>query len=177
MILYRPMYHVPNNFLMVFPAHQYRRFHRTMNRQAQGQEASSQNTGKNAPDTDGNRRHIRCITWHVLLQTQDHQMKIPHPVLRDYRIAACCDILTYVFPLMQNISTIQKNILARYHQHGRKLPRRKTRDPYAIHVSEVMLQQTQVERVIPYFQQWMEDFPDYQTLAKASKADVLKHRS
>lgn len=104
-------------------------------------------------------------------------MKIPHLVLCDYSGSACLDFLTYVFPLMQNISTIQKNILARYHQHGRKLPRRKTRDPYAIHVSEVMLQQTQVERVIPYFQQRMKDFPDYKSLARASKTDLLRHRS
>lgn len=40
-----------------------------------------------------------------------------------------------------------------------------------------MLQQTQVERVIPYFYQWMKDFPDYQSLAKASKTELLKHRS
>lgn len=76
-----------------------------------------------------------------------------------------------------NIQTIQNNILSRYAKHGRILPRRKTRDPYAIHVSEVMLQQTQVERVIPYFHQWMKDFPNYETLAKASKSDLLKHRS
>ena len=76
-----------------------------------------------------------------------------------------------------NIQTIQNNILSRYAKHGRILPRRKPRDPYAIHVSEVMLQQTQVERVIPYFHQWMKDFPNYETLAKASKSDLLKHRS
>ena len=75
------------------------------------------------------------------------------------------------------IQSIQNNILTRYAQHGRTLPRRKTRDPYTIHVSEVMLQQTQVDRVIPYFHQWMKDFPDYTSLAKASKADLLRHRS
>ena len=52
-----------------------------------------------------------------------------------------------------------------------------TRDPYAIHISEVMLQQTQVDRVIPYFYQRMKDFPDYKTLANASKTDLLSHRS
>jgi len=57
------------------------------------------------------------------------------------------------------------------------LPWRQTKDPYAIHISEVMLQQTQVDRVIPYFYQWMKDFPDYQSLAKASKTELLKHRS
>jgi A/G-specific adenine glycosylase len=76
-----------------------------------------------------------------------------------------------------DIKTIQSNILSWYNTHGRKLPRRETTDPYAIHISEVMLQQTQVDRVIPYFHQWMKDFPDYQTLAKASKSDLLKHWS
>ncbi len=72
---------------------------------------------------------------------------------------------------------IQKNILSWYEKKGRKLPWRNTRDPYAIHISEVMLQQTQVDRVIPYFHQWMKDFPNYQSLAKASKTELLKHRS
>lgn len=72
---------------------------------------------------------------------------------------------------------IPQNILDRYKKQGRILPWRQTKDPYAIHISEVMLQQTQVERVIPYFHQWMKDFPDYVSLAKATKTDLLKHRS
>ncbi len=75
------------------------------------------------------------------------------------------------------MENIQHNILSRYKKQWRKLPWRATRNPYAIHISEVMLQQTQVERVIPYFHQWMKDFPDYQSLAKASKTELLKHRS
>lgn len=78
---------------------------------------------------------------------------------------------------MKDIHAIQSNILSWYDTHWRNLPRRNTQDPYAIHISEVMLQQTQVERVIPYYTQWMRDFPDYQSLAKASKIDVLKHWS
>ena len=79
--------------------------------------------------------------------------------------------------MLQDIKNIQQNILSWYAKNGRKLPRRKTNNPYAIHVSEVMLQQTQVDRVVPYFHQWMKDFPDYASLAKASKTDVLRHRS
>lgn len=75
------------------------------------------------------------------------------------------------------IKKTQQNILSRYTKNGRKLPRRITKDPYVIHVSEVMLQQTQVDRVIPYFHQRMKDFPDYTSLAKASKTDLLSHRS
>lgn len=79
--------------------------------------------------------------------------------------------------MRKNIKYIQQNILSWYAKNGRKLPRRQTQDPYAIHVSEVMLQQTQVDRVIPYFQKRMKDFPDYQSLAHASKTDLLSHRS
>lgn len=86
--------------------------------------------------------------------------------------------------MSQDIKKIQNNILSRYAKHGRNLPRRQIYpanggaiDPYAIHISEVMLQQTQVDRVIPYFHQRMKDFPDYQSLANASKTDLLSHRS
>jgi A/G-specific adenine glycosylase len=56
---------------------------------------------------------------------------------------------------------------------ARDLPWRKTRDPYAILVSEVMLQQTQVERVIPRYLRWLERWPTTQALAGASAADVI----
>lgn len=86
--------------------------------------------------------------------------------------------------MVQDIKIIQENILSWYDKNGRKLPRRQIYptnggaiDPYAIHISEVMLQQTQVDRVIPYFHKRMKDFPDYSTLAKASKTDLLSHRS
>jgi A/G-specific adenine glycosylase len=57
---------------------------------------------------------------------------------------------------------------------GRDLPWRRTRDPYAILVSEVMLQQTQVERVIPRYLAWLERWPTPQALAAASAADVIR---
>ncbi len=79
--------------------------------------------------------------------------------------------------MLEDIKKIQKNILSWYALHWRVLPRRQTQDPYAIHVSEVMLQQTQVDRVIPYFHKRIKDFPDYKTLAAASKTDLLKHWS
>jgi len=61
-----------------------------------------------------------------------------------------------------------------YKKYGRhSLPWRKTRDPYKILVSEVMLQQTQVERVIPYYEDFIRTFPDVGTLAKAPLAKVL----
>ncbi len=79
--------------------------------------------------------------------------------------------------MSQDIKKIQQSILSWYEKNGRKLPRRQTKNPYAIHISEVMLQQTQVDRVIPYFHKRMKDFPDYQSLANASKQDLLRHRS
>jgi len=60
-----------------------------------------------------------------------------------------------------------------YHENGRALPWRQTRDPYAILVSEFMLQQTQVVAVIPYYNKWLRRFPDFSALACASENDVL----
>jgi A/G-specific adenine glycosylase len=56
---------------------------------------------------------------------------------------------------------------------GRKLPWRETRDPYAILVSESMLQQTQVATVLPFYERWMRRFPDVRALAAAEEIDVL----
>lgn len=60
-----------------------------------------------------------------------------------------------------------------YRRHGRDFPWRRSRDPYAILVSEIMLQQTQVSRVIGYFLKFLSRFPDINTLAKASVGVVL----
>ncbi len=62
-----------------------------------------------------------------------------------------------------------------YRQNGRHtLPWRLTRDPYAVLVSEVMLQQTQVERVLPYYRQWLERWPTFTSLAAESPAEVIR---
>lgn len=74
----------------------------------------------------------------------------------------------------QEIKTFQKEILTWYEKHQRDLPWRKTRDPYKILVSEIMLQQTQVNRVIPKFEAWLEAFPTVLVLAKAPVSEVLK---
>ena len=67
-----------------------------------------------------------------------------------------------------------RRLLAWYRRHGRDLPWRRTKDPYRIWVSEIMLQQTRVEAVIPYYQRFLDRFPDVATLAQASEADVLE---
>jgi A/G-specific adenine glycosylase len=61
-----------------------------------------------------------------------------------------------------------------YGASGRDLPWRHTRDPYAILVSEVMLQQTQVDRVIPRYLDWLERWPTVEALAAAATADVIR---
>src|SRR6185312_15405877 len=68
---------------------------------------------------------------------------------------------------------VEDLLLAWFAEHGRDLPWRRTRDPYAILVSEVMLQQTQVERVIPRWQRWLERWPNVEALAAAKPAEVI----
>jgi len=73
----------------------------------------------------------------------------------------------------QRIKQFQKKILDWYSQNKRDLPWRKTRDPYKILVSEIMLQQTQVSRVLPKYELWLQTFPTIQSLVKASIPEVL----
>ena len=65
-------------------------------------------------------------------------------------------------------------LLAWYEQHRRDLPWRETKDPYAVLVSEVMAQQTQVDRVVPRWRAWLERWPTVEALAAASPADVIR---
>src|SRR4051794_38024217 len=73
-----------------------------------------------------------------------------------------------------SVSPVEDLLLAWYARNGRDLPWRHTRDPYAILVSEVMLQQTQVERVVPRYLAWLERWPDARALAAASPANVIR---
>jgi A/G-specific adenine glycosylase len=69
---------------------------------------------------------------------------------------------------------VDRKLLRWYAREGRDLPWRRTRDPYAILVAEVMLQQTQVERVVPRWTLWLERWPRVELLASASPADVIR---
>src|SRR5579872_4763849 len=72
-------------------------------------------------------------------------------------------------------TAFQTMIWQYYRTHGRHdLPWRKTRNPYKILVSEIMLQQTQVSRVIPRYQSFLKKFPTVHALAQAKLSDVLK---
>ena len=74
---------------------------------------------------------------------------------------------------MISVVAFQKTIWSRYRSHPRPMPWRRTRDPYRILVSEVMLQQTQVARVADYYGTFIKTFPDFRALARAKTADVL----
>jgi A/G-specific adenine glycosylase len=73
----------------------------------------------------------------------------------------------------QNACRFRRSLLRWYHHSGRDLPWRRTRDPYAILVSEFMLQQTQVGTVLPYYRDWLRRFPNFAALARASEREVL----
>jgi A/G-specific adenine glycosylase len=72
------------------------------------------------------------------------------------------------------IGRIRDGLLGWFKENARPLPWRRTRDPYAILVSEVMLQQTQVDRVLPYYTRFLERFPTVEDLAAAPIADVIR---
>ena len=74
---------------------------------------------------------------------------------------------------MDRTAAIARAVVAHFTAARRDLPWRKTRDPYAIWVSEIMLQQTRVQTVIPYWQRWMTKFPTVAALASAPLDDVL----
>ncbi len=71
------------------------------------------------------------------------------------------------------MKALRRRLLAWYDRERRDLPWRRTRDPYAIWISESMLQQTRVETVLPYYERFLARFPDVETLADAPLDDVL----
>ena len=69
----------------------------------------------------------------------------------------------------------KNTVMEYYGEYGRHdLPWRKKQSPYHVAVSEIMLQQTQVDRVIPFFNNWMKQFPNWKSLANAAQSDVLR---
>ncbi len=75
---------------------------------------------------------------------------------------------------MTLLSPLQSSLLDWFHRYQRDLPWRHGYAPYHVWISEIMLQQTQMERVLLYFERWMEMFPDIKTLASAPEDRVLK---
>jgi A/G-specific adenine glycosylase len=72
------------------------------------------------------------------------------------------------------VRRFQRSLLAWYRRHGRDLPWRRTRVPYRVLVSEIMLQQTQVDRVIPKYRQFLRRYPSLRSLAAAPVEDVRR---
>ena len=68
----------------------------------------------------------------------------------------------------------RRQLLTWYRKHGRDLPWRKTDNPYHILVSEIMLQQTQVDRVLPKYFEWLQKYPSFEVLADAPLEDVTR---
>ncbi len=75
----------------------------------------------------------------------------------------------------RELTQLQRRLLSWFGQHARQLPWRRSRDAYAVWVSEIMLQQTTVAAVIPYFERFLASFPDVATLAAAPEQQVLRH--
>ena len=83
-------------------------------------------------------------------------------------------VLCVVRIAAMQIRSIVIPLLKWFSENSRDLPWRKTIDPYAIWVSEIMLQQTQVKTVIPYWERWMKQFPNIISLANAQEEDIIK---
>ena len=77
--------------------------------------------------------------------------------------------------VLDNLDAVQfrRNLLQWYSRHKRDLPWRRSRDPYRVWVSEIMLQQTRVNAVIPYYERFLARFPDVQALASAQEQELL----
>ena len=77
-------------------------------------------------------------------------------------------------PTVGGRRTFRRKLLGWYDRHGRALPWRETSDPYHILVSEIMLQQTQVDRVLPKYHEWLDKYPSLEALAEAAETDVAR---
>ncbi len=84
------------------------------------------------------------------------------------------DVCFQIVKSPETVRAFQRSLLCWHRRHGRDLPWRGTRNPYAILVSEFMLQQTQVATVIPYYNAWLRRFPNFASLARASENEVLR---
>jgi A/G-specific adenine glycosylase len=84
----------------------------------------------------------------------------------------CVDLVNFSTPERK---AFRRSLLSWYFAHRRDLPWRRTRDPYRIWISEIMLQQTRVTAVVPYYERFVARFPNLQALARARTETVLVH--
>jgi A/G-specific adenine glycosylase len=97
-------------------------------------------------------------------------MRVKHTISVETRLAASPAACTMTG---KDLSAFRRSLLGWYDRHRRDLPWRKTRDPYRIWLSEIMLQQTRVAAVLEHYRLFLERFPNVQALAAASEDDVL----
>ncbi len=90
------------------------------------------------------------------------------------RLEAAYAKITSHMPTGRALASFRKSLLAWFRQFQRDLPWRRTKDPYPIWLSEIMLQQTRVAAVIPYYEKFLDRFPDVKSLAAAQEEDVLQ---
>jgi A/G-specific adenine glycosylase len=83
------------------------------------------------------------------------------------------NVLCQIVTSLENVSAFRRSLAVWFERYGRDLPWRRTGDPYAILLSEFMLQQTQVATVIPYYHKWLRRFPNFASVARASQNAVL----
>lgn len=110
-----------------------------------------------------------CILYFVDMEKEkakDSKKKINNNLELD-------EVKSRTRPTPAIVRKFQKNIYSYYREYGRDLPWRKTRDPYHILVSEIMLQQTQVHRVTEKYRQFIKVFPDFPSLARAPLRKIL----
>lgn len=88
---------------------------------------------------------------------------------------SACFIRMFCLPTIPDLTGFRKALLFWFSWQRRDLPWRRTRDPYAVWISEIMLQQTRVAAVIPYYERFMARFPDIASLANAPEEHVLAH--
>jgi A/G-specific adenine glycosylase len=100
-----------------------------------------------------------------LLPVSDAAMNATPRFVREYRVA---------MPQSRDLARIRKQLLSWFGKYHRPLPWRLNKDPYRIWVSEIMLQQTRVVAVIPYYERFLERFPDIHSLAEAPEEEVLR---
>jgi len=84
------------------------------------------------------------------------------------------NLKTFTLPNSAIRRRFRQRLLGWYKRHGRNLPWRRTKDPYRILVSEIMLQQTQVDRVLPKYNEWIKKFPTLQSLAKTTEGKAAR---
>lgn len=93
--------------------------------------------------------------------------------LGDFLVCVCGSMGDMTERFEKHIDTVLSLVLSHYEQSGRRFPWRDTDDPYSILVSEYMLQQTQADRVVPKYNNFLEKFPDVFSLASSGRKEVL----